>query len=185
MLENIQIIHIFAGLIGMLLIWAAINDARFFIIPNWVSASLVGLFLMFIIVNAVINGTTPLEDTHWISAVVTALVVTTIFTILFAMGYMGGGDVKLIGAISLWAGAELIVGFLLATTIAGGILAIFWTLHSKLKKRGFGDLIRRPQILSEPDENLTLGLKTSIPYGIAIAAGGLFVMAALVFRAGT
>ena len=43
---------------------------------------------------------------------------------LFARGWLGGGDVKLLSAATLWAGAPQTLGLLVVTGILGGALAL-------------------------------------------------------------
>ena len=76
--------------------------------------------------------------------------------VAFRFRLLGGGDVKLIAAAALWLGAAALGPFLLATALAGGGLAI-------------GFLLVR---YARPD-----GLAAGLPYGIAIAAGGILVSA--------
>src|SRR4029077_3934055 len=45
--------------------------------------------------------------------------------ILFARGYLGGGDVKLLSAATLWAGPAGTPELLLLTGVLGGALALF------------------------------------------------------------
>lgn len=72
---------------------------------------------------------------------------------LFAAGGLGGGDVKLLAATALWLGAAGLAPFLMATTLAGGVLAL-----AKLVE-GW---------ISAP-----AGTPPSLPYGLAIATGGM------------
>lgn len=69
----------------------------------------------------------------------------------FRFGLLGGGDVKLLAAGALWLGAADLPPYLTTTALAGGILALAFVVS-----RHFG-------WLREP----------TLPYGMAIAAGGL------------
>lgn len=72
----------------------------------------------------------------------------------FHFGAFGGGDVKLLAAGALWAGVAGIGEFLTVTALAGGILAL-----------GF---------------LLTGHRRASLPYGVAIAVGGMVVTARVI-----
>ncbi len=74
---------------------------------------------------------------------------------LNAMGWLGGGDVKLLGALALWLTPLAFVDFLFAMAVFGGGLAIIF-------------VIRRTIWRSKT--------KVSLPYGVAITAGGLWVL---------
>lgn len=85
---------------------------------------------------------------------------------LFAFNIIGGGDAKLIAAIGPWMGFAAFPEFMLFTAFAGGFLSIgviaLRGLRSQLAAGGPAWLTR---ILPE---------EAGLPYGVAIAAGGLF-----------
>ena len=73
----------------------------------------------------------------------------------FYAGMMGGGDVKLAAALALWFSPVGTVKFLVLMSIAGGVLTLgVLTWHRMQKREG------RPEI----------------PYGVAIAFGGLAIL---------
>jgi len=78
-----------------------------------------------------------------------------LFAIAFAMGGMGGGDVKLIGALALWLPFQALILLLFIMSVAGGLLTIALWLRHKLARR---------------TERL------EIPYGVAIAFSGLWLI---------
>ena len=82
----------------------------------------------------------------------------TVFALLagaFYAGMMGGGDVKLAAALSLWFSPVSTIRFLVLMSIAGGVLTlVILAWHRAHKREG------RPEI----------------PYGVAIAFGGLAIL---------
>lgn len=84
-----------------------------------------------------------------------AALVFALFAIAFALGAMGGGDVKLVGALALWLPFQAVVLLLFVMSIAGGVLTLAMFLRHKLARRE-GQL--------------------EIPYGVAIAFGGLWLI---------
>jgi prepilin peptidase CpaA len=73
----------------------------------------------------------------------------------FFAGMMGGGDVKLAAALALWFPPLLTVRFLVLMSIAGGVLTLgILVWHRARRREG------RPEI----------------PYGVAIAFGGLAIL---------
>ena len=84
----------------------------------------------------------------------------------FAAGILGGGDVKLLAATSLFAGPAHMLDFLVVTALAGGGLGLALLA---------GAPIGPP---AATDGTLRTRLRVSLPYGPAIAAGGLWVIAA-------
>jgi prepilin peptidase CpaA len=84
-----------------------------------------------------------------------ALGTFAVLAILFALRAMGGGDVKLLTALALWIEPLLFVNLLVMMALLGGVLTIgFAAWH----------LMRRQR------ERL------AIPYGVAIAMAGLWVI---------
>lgn len=85
---------------------------------------------------------------------------------MFAFGWLGGGDAKLMAAISLWFVWGDVAGFVLYTTLFGAVLGIFMMVSDiiipvKLRTSEFG-------------MRMFQGGK-DMPYGLALAAGALFV----------
>ena len=78
-----------------------------------------------------------------------------LFTIAFAMGAMGGSDVKLVAAIALWLPAQSVLALLYIMSVAGGALTLFMLIRHRLAGKA--------------------GL-LEIPYGVAIAFGGLWLI---------
>ncbi len=84
-----------------------------------------------------------------------ALALFIVFTFAFAIGAMGGGDVKMIGALALWLVPQQLSTMLIVMAIGGGALTLFMLIRQRLTKS------------NETPE---------VPYGIAIAGGGLWVV---------
>lgn len=84
-----------------------------------------------------------------------ALAAFAVLSLLFAIRAMGGGDVKLLTALALWIPPMLFVEMLIIMAILGGILTLLF---------GAWHVMRRQRD------------KLSIPYGVAIALAGLWVI---------
>lgn len=78
-----------------------------------------------------------------------------LFAGVFAMGWMGGGDVKLLGALALWLPFAPLFKMLVAMSVLGGLLSLVVVAAHK---------IRRLQTSPE------------VPYGVAIACAALWVI---------
>ena len=87
-------------------------------------------------------------------------------TALFAKGILGGGDVKVVAAASLWFSIAGAGQMLFATVLSGGVLALL-VLAARLVKWGEAAQRRLP----------FLARGAGVPYGIAIAAGAIIAMA--------
>ena len=128
----------------------------------------------------------------WTGAFVVAGVTLLAGFGLFAFNLMGGGDVKLIAALALWAGVDHIALLLLVTSIVGGLLSIgtlllqrlfrsplimaFWPAYEMVAGRSTAssDVIENPT--TEANEIHGDPVMGSLPYGVAIAAGGFAVI---------
>src|SRR5437660_11875802 len=78
------------------LVAAAISDYRALRVPNWLTATLACLFP----VAALAFG----HDVNWLSHLAAGLIVLVAGAAMFHFGLMGGGDVTLLAAVSLWMG---------------------------------------------------------------------------------
>jgi len=170
----------FAGIIAVALIAAAASDIKTLTIPNWIPVSIVVLFLA----QAALGWTLNINEvsSSFIPSLVVGIATLIMFTFLFALGQMGGGDVKLIAATSLWAGPELIFGFIVITTLAGGALALFALMRGTkgVKSSQAYAGLSASVIAAGGETPPTRITSRPIPYGVAIAVGGIFVMAQLI-----
>jgi prepilin peptidase CpaA len=144
---------------AVLVIVAALKDLSSFIIPNWISAALaLGFVPAALLVHA------PLGDIGISFAVGVGVLVLAAG--MFAFGWIGGGDAKLMTAAALWVGLRGLAPFALYTGLAGGLLAVGLVALRSAWLRPFLDggpaWARR---LATPGE--------SAPYGVAIAVGAL------------
>lgn len=146
-----------------LIILAAIYDVLTMTIPNWLSIVLAVLFL---IAAPLLGFDMRMLLTH----LATGLVVLTIGIGLFAMGWVGGGDVKLAAASALWLGSGLMLEYLFVTAIAGGILSLAILI---LRRLPLPALLSR-QLWVRRLHDPTKG----VPYGVALAVGALVVLPA-------
>ncbi len=110
----------------MLLAVAAVIDLRERRIPNWLSLTLAfsGLLQSFIFINTV----TPAQSA------LGALIGFGLCFILFALGAMGGGDVKLMAAVGAWIGPWPLLGVYCIAAIIGMVIVIVQaTAEGRLK----------------------------------------------------
>jgi len=160
---------------------AAVSDARHYKIPNRLPIAIAALWILYIITDRLApdGGNVPIV---WHFLV--ALVVFLVFFAAFALGRMGGGDVKLIAATALWVGPEGIAPFLILTSVAGLVLTLIISLlRGRLgqPKSPASDTNTETDTDLHPDAaDSAREPKAQIPYGIAIAVGGLFVASQLI-----
>lgn len=135
--------------LAIALLVAAFTDLRRRQIDNWLNAGVALGAPLFWYANGLL-----LPDIGFQLAI--ALAAFVVFAGLFAIGAMGGGDVKLLTALALWIEPTSFLRLLIIMALAGGLLTvIFGAMH----------IIRRNRE------------KIAIPYGIAISIAGLWVIA--------
>lgn len=152
------------ALVGTLA-WAAVNDALWFRIPNAVPIAILALYPLYLLV-----GGQGLAQLHW--ALALALGVFLIGAFMFSRGWMGGGDVKLLAALALWAGPARFPELIVMTSIAGGVLALVAFLPGRAAALSWLAMNLRIA-LQLPEAPRTATGRRTIPYGVAIAVGGL------------
>ena len=138
-------------LVAAALLVAAGWDIRSFEIPDTINAVIGMLFFAY--------AMSAPGRVDFAGACVVALIVFLAGVGLFSVGAFGGGDVKLLAATTLWAGPSLVLPFLVVTALAGGLLSLTVLTRAQLVGRG-SVATARP----------------SVPYGVAIAAGGIYVV---------
>jgi prepilin peptidase CpaA len=105
-----------------------------------------------------------------------ALLLFVLLMIAYSRGFIGGGDIKIMTALAVGLSPFDSYRFVVATAIAGGVLGITYLLLSRLTH--FASLTRRPSLLGRvfAVESWRIRRRGPLPYGVAIAAGGAFVL---------
>lgn len=154
MLQQITLQNMLLLPFVVLLLWAAISDLTSLRIPNIVSLGVALLFPLQLFVHG--------DFKLFLFSVLIGAGLFAAGAGLFAAGLLGGGDVKLLAAVGLWVGPQGILAFLTVTVIAGGACAlVMMTPLGSFVQAMNGGLARQ---------------KLVMPYGVAIAAGGLFTV---------
>jgi prepilin peptidase CpaA len=105
-----------------------------------------------------------------------ALLLFCLLTAAYSRGWLGGGDVKLMTALAVGFSPIDSYRFVVATAIAGGVLGILYLFLSRLPLS-----VRRSQRNSRLGRILAVEAwrirrRGPLPYGVAIAVGGTFVL---------
>jgi prepilin peptidase CpaA len=136
--------------LAAMLIVAAVIDARTFTISNRLNLA--------VALGAPVYWMS-IALTPWPGIAIQLAAGATVFLILagaFYAGMMGGGDVKLAAALALWFSPAGTIKFLMLMSVAGGVLTLgLLGWHRAARREG------RP----------------AVPYGVAIAFGGLAILA--------
>lgn len=159
-----------AAVVGLLM-YAALADIAARIIPD-------GIVIWVAVLGLATRVTAGLPSVA--ASIVAALLSLALLVVLHSRGVMGGGDVKLAAAIVLGLPIGSIYRFVIITALAGGILAL---LHLVLRAvirtaphappRG-ATLLRR----AVTAERWRIARRGSLPYGVAIACGGIWAILA-------
>jgi prepilin peptidase CpaA len=102
-----------------------------------------------------------------------------IFGVLFFLGGMGMGDVKLCAAIGAWVGPEQLILALVVTGLAGGVMALIWAVSGGFTGelfKGSSELIfgwKERSTIAHPELVLANPKSRKMPYAPAIAIGTL------------
>lgn len=144
-----QLPDIFGVLLAVLLLMAAWTDIKTRTISNELNAAIAILAIVFWFV---IGDPLPVMALR----VGVAIAVFALFAGLFVLRMMGGGDVKMIAALALWLPIDALLIMLVVMALAGGAITAFILIRQRFR----------------PNE-----ARPEVPYGVAIAIGGLWVVA--------
>ena len=149
-MTNEILVDALCALLAVMLLWAAVVDIRTFTISNRLNLSIALLAPLFWWAT----GTDFWPDAALRVGV--AIGVFLLFALAFQVGAMGGGDVKLAAALALWFAPGDTLFLIVLMSLAGGVLTLIVIgVHRARKSEG------RPEV----------------PYGVAIAFGGLWLLA--------
>ena len=148
---------------AVLMTAAAFEDFRRLTIPNLVPAALCLLWPIYFAATApsLYGG---------LGAVGCALAVFVIGAALFARGWLGGGDVKLLAAATLWVGPIGTPSLLVMTGVLGGVMALFLLMPLGAQLAAAARLILGQVPLGHEG-----GSGPPVPYGVAISGAALIV----------
>lgn len=141
---------------------AAFEDFRRLVIPNLLPIVLCAFWPIYFAASPSLYGA--------LGALGCAAAIFLVGALLFARGYLGGGDVKLLAAAALWAGPANTPALLMLTAILGGVLALL--LLPPLSRRA---VERVRVLLRQPPAAMHGGPAVAVPYGVAIAGAALIV----------
>lgn len=136
--------------LAILLLVAAVVDVRTFTISNKLNLAIALLAPVY---------WWSVGDPMWSDVAIQLAMGLGVFLLLagaFWVGMMGGGDVKLAAALALWFSPASTIRFLVLMSLAGGLLTLVVVAAHKMRGKA-----GRPEV----------------PYGVAIAFGGLAILA--------
>ena len=149
-MDKLLFTDLLCAALAVMLLWAALVDIRTRTIAN-------GLNLTIALMAPLFWWAAGVD--LWPDAAIRVGVAAAVFLLLalaFYAGAMGGGDVKLAAALALWFSPASTLKLLVLMSLAGGLLTLIVMIEHKYKKNE-----GRPEV----------------PYGVAIAFGGLWLLA--------
>lgn len=135
--------------LASLLLAAAVTDIRSRIISNKLNIAIAALAPLYWIASGV-----PAWPDMALQ-VALGMGMFGVFAALFALGLMGGGDVKLLAAVALWFPWQALGALLLIMAILGGVVTVVTVIHHRMTRR-----------LGQPE----------VPYGVAISLAAMWLV---------
>ena len=160
---TIVILILFSLLMGR----AAYTDLASLTLSNKLCLATALLYPIYLFAIYVDGQGLPMRD-----ILISLAIASVIFMVcvgFFALNIMGGGDVKLIPAVALWAGTAHILSYLLIASLIGGVFAAAIIVKNRIKASKY--------YKSSVNINLSVAeeKESAVPYGVGIAVGGLYV----------
>lgn len=137
--------------LAIALLFAAFTDLRARVIENWLTLGIAAAAPLFWWASGL---------AMWPDVALQIALGVAVFAALaglFALGAMGGGDVKLLTALALWLPLKPFLQLIVLMALAGGLLTIVAAAWHRIR-RGPG--------------------RVQVPYGVAIALAGIWVIGA-------
>jgi prepilin peptidase CpaA len=147
----------------------AVSDVRSARIPNKLTYTAI---LAAIVARTVLLGLAGLK-----SCGLGILVAGGLFAVLFVLGAMRGGDLKMMAAIGAWVGGTHILTVVIAIGLAGGVLALTSTIFSRNRIQTVRNVVRliayrlTSGLQPHPQLNVQAPGSKRVPFGLAIALG--------------
>ncbi len=142
------------------MVYAASMDLFTMTIPNRVSLALIAGFFPV----AILGGVEWLEIAKHTGV---GLGMLAISVLMFSRGWIGGGDAKLLAAVSLWLGLDHLLDYVILTAILGGVLTTAIL--------SFRTMVPAVFISGQAWLERLHDKKGGVPYGIALGAAGMLV----------
>ncbi len=175
-------------------------SATFSAWPNMITPALLlagAGFLLFAALHDIVARTVPNEmsillavtglgarfmDGTVVIGLAAAAAVFVVAAFLWRRGWMGGGDVKLLGASALLVPPSLVLTFIVATSIAGSLCAALYLAAGRMaraaRKPALAQIPRQTSLLARAVRAELRRMRRGgpLPYACAIAAGFLFIL---------
>jgi len=149
-----------AAAYAALLVAAAVCDVAWLKVPNAIPVALLVLLG--------IAGAASPQPIFWLSHASAGAVILAFCVPLYALGKIGGGDVKLMSILGLWQGFPMLPTLLFAVAICGCAVAVTFLVLRALNARSWLASIGIRLVSLEAADN--------VPYAVAISGGALTIL---------
>jgi prepilin peptidase CpaA len=170
-------------LVSVTLVVAAVIDGWMLKVPNWITFPMI---LSGWVYSAVVGGWTGFG---W--SLLGSFVGLMLLYVLYSVGGMGAGDVKLLAGIGAWVHTDHTVNIFIATTIVGAIMAVImvaWSGQWKHHAKQFVMILREFWVVRDTETLYQRAAERKptmrlLPYGIpmTLAALGYFAFQGMYF----
>lgn len=157
----IMLAHALFLVFPAIVVLAGIGDMMTMSISNRFSLVLIAAF---VVMAPFVLG---LDWQAWGGHLAAGGIMLVVSFVMFAFGWIGGGDAKLSAVIALWLGLPNLAPFIVYATLFGGALTLFLL--------GFRNIPIPILALRVPWIVRLHALRDGIPYGMALSAGALTV----------
>jgi Flp pilus assembly protein protease CpaA len=160
-------IYLITALQVLLLTYAAMTDVVGRLIPNKVCLLIAVLAVMRLLAG---------DHSQMFLTLATSALLVALLLVSYCRGYLGGGDVKLLGALIIGLPTTALIQLLAVMALAGGGLALLHLLLRCLprpKRPPLGAFLLHRVYAVERWRNLR---RAPLPYGVAIACGGIWTL---------
>ncbi len=182
-LFSLMIEHWSVWLVAFTLVVAAVIDGMYLKVPNWLTIPMIISGWAFSFAVAGWSGL------GW--SFLGSIVGLILLLIVYSIGGMGAGDVKLLAGIGAWLHVEHTFWIFIATTIVGGIMALAMIAASGRWRKHFGQIkMISKEIVEVRDAETLFAIAKErkprmllLPYGVpmTIAALGYFATQGLLW----
>jgi prepilin peptidase CpaA len=145
----------------VLCMYSCFSDMFAMRISNRVCLAILVLFGVFVIASGM-----PMAVAGW--HLLAGLVVLLVSFSLFATGWIGGGDAKLVAAIAVWTGFGQLIDYLAVSSLLGGALTLALLMARSYPLPAFA--VRQAWISRLHDR------ETGVPYGMSLGVTAVLIL---------
>jgi prepilin peptidase CpaA len=166
------------AMLAIVLLTAAITDWRCAKVFNWLTYPAIIAGLAWAAISGAMMGPPQVAVDQFISALIATAAGLIGFGLLFVLGGIGGGDVKLLGAVgAITASWQCVLATAFYSLVIAAIMALFIMIRYGLVRRTASRLFGTLLIIGSRGRPIDHGDSRPVPFAAAMLAGGLLAAA--------